>query len=329
MRHLAIRIGTAFIVLVLSLQAAETGLGVRTPQLGAVLDEQSKQLRVIEGVPGAANLGAGSAIGAVEQAWISPQSKRALVRLGGETPGLAIVDWQEQFRIFRSDALSGGADFAAISPSAKTFTRSIGGKIEAWQIGFGSLNLLWTADAPDGIAALAISDDGELVAVVAPGSVQVLQSAGRNSTVASMTAFGAMSFAHNSHAFLLGEETGGKALFFEDALGPAPSEILWEVASPESLIGISFSGDNRRIALALATETSGRVRLADILGQNMLVFDTESRPNGLFRAQGNAVFQLSSSSKGTIFLLDGDSPDPRLVTVPGLAEINSLEVINE
>ncbi len=324
MRYLANLAGIAVVALTMVCHAAETSLAIRNPQLGGVLDEQSRKLRIIEGVPGAANLGPVADAGApILQAWLSPNAKRALVRVTGDTPGLAVADWNgETVTLMRSESLMGLADLAAISPSAKAFTRALSGKIESWQIGVGSLQLLWTADAPEGLSALAVSDDGELVATAFADGIQVFQSSGRISTVAGKSTFGAMSFAHNSHAFLFSEEAGGKALFFEDVL-QAPTELNWDVVAGEKLVGAGFSGDNRLLAFAAATETAGRVRVSNLAGQEMTLLDVDARPIGLFRARGNAVFQLSTSSKGTIYLLDADSPEARLVTVPG------QEVVNE
>ncbi len=325
MRYLANWAGIAVVALTMVCQAAETSLAIRNPQLGGVLDEQTRQLRIIEGVPGAATLGSVSDAGApILQAWLSPNAKRAVVRISGDTPGLAVVDWNGQtLLITRAESLTGLADVAAISPSAKAFTRALSGKIESWQIGAGTLQLLWTADAPDGLSALAVSDDGALIAAVVPDGIQVFQSSGRISTVAGKSVFGAMNFAHNSHAFLLGEESSGKALFFEDVLVQASAELNWDVVPGEKLVGAGFSGDNQLLAFAASTETAGRVRVLSLAGQNMTLLDLTARPTGLYRALGNAVFQLSTSSKGTIYLLDADSPEARLVAVPG------QEVVNE
>lgn len=326
MRYLANWAEIAAVALTMVCQAAETSLAIRNPQLGGVLDEQTRQLRIIEGVPGAANLmGSVSDAGApILQAWFSPNAKRALVRVSGDTPGLAVADWNVQTVVLtRAESLTGLADLAAISPSAKAFTRALSGKIESWQIGAGTLQLLWTADAPDGLSALAVSDDGALIAAVVPDGIQVFQSSGRISTIAGKSAFGAMNFAHNSHAFLFGEETSGKALFFEDVLAQPSAELSWDVVAGEKLVGAGFSGDNQLLAFAASTETAGRVRVTNLAGQNMTVLDLDARPIGLYRALGNAVFQLSTSSKGTIYMLDADSPEARLVAVPG------QEVVNE
>ena len=101
------------------------------------------------------------------------------------------------------------------------------------------------------------------------------------------------------------------------------AELSWDVVAGEKLVGAGFSGDNQLLAFAAATETAGRVRVTNLAGQNMTVLDLDARPIGLYRALGNAVFQLSTSSKGTIYMLDADSPEARLVAVPG------QEVVNE
>ena len=324
MRYLAIWAEIVAVVMTTVCHAAETSWTIRNPQLGGVLDEQARQLRIVEGVPGAANLGPVADVGSpILQAWLSPNAKRAVVRVSGTNPGLGVADWNgETVTLTRSESLAGSADLVAMSPSAKTFTRALSGKIESWQISAGALQLLWTTDAPDGLFALAISDDGELVAAATPDGILVLQSSGRNFNITGRAAFGAMNFAHNSHGFLFGEESTGKALFFEDVLH-APVEISWDAVAGEKLVGAGFSGDNRILVFAATTETAGRVRVSNLAGQDMTLLDMDARPIGLFRAAGNAVFQFSTSSKGTLYLLDADSPEVRLAVVPG------QEVVNE
>ena len=181
MKHLAISMVPAALLAMMAASAAgETAPTIRTPQLGSVFEEQSRQIRLIEGVVGAASLGRTVQIGAsVEQAWIAPAAKRALVRLGGEAPRLALADWRNEVSVLGSDLLPANADVVAFSPSGSAFALLAAEKLQVWAIEAGQLNLLWSADTPDG-TALAVDDGGAVVAAFGAGQVSLIQSGGRS-----------------------------------------------------------------------------------------------------------------------------------------------------
>ena len=256
----------------------------------------------------------------IEQAWIVPQAKRALVRFSGK-PGLSVVDWNRSLQVLSTDELqTDGTAIAAISPSGTAFALLTDGGIESWRIDATGLARLWRADFSgdqNNPTSLAVSDDGELVAAALPGRVVTAQS-GFVSTIAEMESFGAMSFAHNSHAFLLGREKSNAVLLFDALPAQGNVEIQWEPVDTEKLTGLGFSGDNALIAIASATDNGGQIRLFNASdGRVKVAFETRSTPNGVYRAQGNAVFQMTTSAKATSTILDGDSAEPRLVTVAG------------
>ncbi len=315
------RLSIIFSVLALA-SAADNGLSIANPRLGGVFDEQAKQLRVVEGVPGSATLGGVIDAGnSVDQAWIVPQAKRALVRFSGGT-GLAVVDWGESVQIFQSDDLkSASVTLAAISPSGKAFVVLADGGVESWAITATGLSRLWRSDlhADQGMpASLAISDDGDLVAAMLSGRVTVIAQSGYQNTLAEMDVLGAMSFAHNSHAFALAREDSNSALLFDALPAQSNVEIKWESTETEKVAGLGFSGDNALIAIASETDTGGQVRLFTTSdGQVKTLLVTRTTPNGIFRATGNAVFQLTTSAKPVNTILDGDADEPRLVTVAG------------
>lgn len=309
-------------IIATSLHSADNGLAIANPRLGSVLDEQSNQLRLVEGIPGSAALGGVITAGTpIEQAWIVPQAKRALVRFVGQS-GLAVIDWNGSPQILQAEDLKfEGAPVAAISPSGKAFGLFANGGLESWRIGASGLIRLWRANlnSENNPSSLAISDDGELVAAALPGRVVVVQAGAQSAaTIAETESFGAMSFAHDSHSFVLGPESSNAVLLFDSLPGRSNVEIQWESTQPERLAGVGFSGDNAFIATASSTDTGGQIRLfTSSDGRAKAVFETRTTPNGIFRANGNAVFQLTTSAKATNSMLDGDVEEPRLVTVAG------------
>ena len=316
------RLSIIFSVLALASHAADNGLSIANPRLGGVFDEQAKQLRLVEGIPGSATLGGAIDAGnPIEQAWIVPQAKRALVRFTGKT-GLALVDWNGSVQTLMADDIKSEAvTLAAISPSGKAFAVLIDGGVESWRIAPTGLNRLWRADLnadQTSPTSLAISDDGELVAAALPGRLAVISQSGYANTLSEMDFLGAMSFAHNSHVFALAREDSNSAFLYDAPPSQSNVEIKWESNMPEKISGLGFSGDNASIAIASATDTGGQIRLFTVSdGRMKAALETRNTPNGIFRANGNAVFQLTTSAKPANTILDGDADEPRLVTVAG------------
>ena len=315
------RLSFLFTILLAPAHSADNGLAIASPRLGGVLDEQSKQLRLVEGIPGAASLGRTITAGdPMEQAWIVPQAKKALVRFSGKV-GLSVVDWNGSVQVLATDGLqTDGTTLAAISPSGNAFAVLADGGIESWRITATGVTRLWRTDLngdQNNPSSLAVSDDGELVAAALPGRVISVQ-AGFVNTIVEIEPFGAMSFAHNSHTFLLGRENSNAVLLFDALPAQGNVEIQWEPVETEKLTGLGFSGDNALIVMVSSTENGGQIRLFNASdGRAKVAFETRTTPNGVFRAQGNAVFQLTTSAKATSLILDGDAAEPRLVTVAG------------
>ena len=318
MKHLTIlMVPAALMAMMASTAVGETAASIRSPQLGGVFEEQSRQIRLIEGIAGAASLGRVVATGApVEQAWLAPQAKRALVRLGGDAPRLALIDWRNEVTIAGSDVLPSNADAIAFSPSGVAFALLASNKVQVWSIDAGLIRLVWSADAPDS-TAVAVDDGASTVAMFGAGQLFIVDASGRNMPLQAMDAFGAMSFGYGSKQLAIAEANSAKVTIFSDVLGGASGEVVWDNGG-ERITDLSFSGDNRQLVIATNTEQGGRVRVAALGGAKQFVVDTPVQIANLLPAQGNAVFQLTSLAKGIIYLIDADSDEPHLIAVPGI-----------
>ena len=324
MKHLAIFVvPVALLAMMASGVDGETAPAIRAPQLGGVFQEQTRQLRLIEGIAGAASLGKAVAVGApVEQAWLAPSARRAVVRLGGDSPRLAVADWRNEEIVMGSDLLPSSADALALSPSATAFALLMAGKVQVWMIGAGQLSLIWSAEAPDA-TSIAVNDSGSAVALFGVSKVTVMDSSGRSSVLMEMEQLGAMTLSTGSRFAVAGADSS-KATIFEDVFSGPGSEITWE-SSGERVTALSFSGDNRQLIVGTSLEEGGSVRIASVDGRRQSAVSMPVPVLELLRAQGNAVYQISSSAKGIIYMIDADAVEPQVFVVPGIAGVNINE----
>ncbi|GIU73193.1 MAG: hypothetical protein KatS3mg004_0280 [Bryobacteraceae bacterium] len=97
--------------------------GVEGVRSGVVFDAPTASLRVVEGVPGAAHLGAAVA-GGVEAAWVSPTGQAALLRQGGAwlaIKGLGTEETETRELGVEAEAVrwDAGGRFAAVRTAAE------------------------------------------------------------------------------------------------------------------------------------------------------------------------------------------------------------------
>ena len=103
--------------------------------------------------------------------------------------------------------------------------------------------------------------------------------------------------------------------------------LIRKVDSDSDTVQLAGNQDGVSQPVAVAFSADGRkLIVANLRGQSVLSIDLESRvviatpcdceADGLYRAQGNAVFRLTNGSQDLIALFDGDSGEPRVLTIP-------------
>ncbi|MCZ2146301.1 MAG: hypothetical protein LC126_00830 [Bryobacterales bacterium] len=276
------------------------------PTLGYVFDQQSKSLVTVDGVPGAALLGGAVQIG-VPIDWIAVAPNRryglgaregqmVLVRLDGGTGMAAPVD------------LPAGSVF--FSPSGSAAAIYTGSRLEVYGGMPDNPNHLhsFAADLAGEGKEFAVSDDGNAAIGVAGGELWRL-SEDTGETLG--TGFRGAAFLRRSQDLLALDGNGNRLVLFRKAQSGEPEEEEAEgIAKP---LAFALSADERIAAillednalLLLNRDTHAAVRL-DLGG-----IDAQ----GVWRAEGNAVFQLARDASADIWIADGDAAAPRLAAV--------------
>ncbi len=305
--------GSIIIGLCLPMLGAAQSASWTPPTLGYLFDSDSKSIRPLSGIPGAASLEAGLAVPSkLEQAFISPNRKFALAATkDGEH--LLLVTWTgNSANATELDGAPASAEQIAFSGSgsAAAIWNRDARKIQVWK-GLPDQPSLFKEIESAELTALAVSDDGDAVAAATEVGL-VLAGAGK---ILGVGSFSGLAFLPGTHDLAAAEQTLDQV------------SLIRKVDSDADTVQLAGNQDGVSQPIAVAFSSDGRkLIVANLRGQSVLSIDLESRAviatpcdceaEGLYRAQGNAVFRLTNGSQDLIALFDGDSGEPRVLSIP-------------
>jgi DNA-binding beta-propeller fold protein YncE len=301
---------------------------VAGPVVGFLFDNPSRTVRPIQGVPGAAAVGAPMNLGLdVASAVVSPKQDSLfaigadgslhLYRLaGGAAAEISLI------------GSAGPAERVVFSPSgtaaaliASGKARLLSGLPDAPSVA-GDIDL----SLPRGVViknngpaiprrvtapAMAISDDGRYLLNVAAGSLWFLSTAGENRRLIPAEVDALVAFAPGNHDASVIDRFGLAIL--HDVPGSALRDLVAPIddglASP---VGLSFSADGR--SLYVASSAAHAAALFDLQSGARRNLTCDCAPSGLVPMAG--LFRLNDPETGPVWLLD--TTTPRLIFVPAI-----------
>ncbi len=301
--------------------AAQSGpaTAVHGPWLGVLADRETGIVRPLRGLPGAATVGEAFPLSASsERAWAAPRAGFA-VAVTGRDHSLVIVT-ATGTRVVRNIEPFERAEFSPSGSHAVLYR------------GSGLLDVLsGLPDAPrraaevdlallpGALTALAVSEDGTVLAACAPGDGTALVfAAARNRQlhpVFSGRQVDALAFVGASRDALIADAGANVIFRLHDALSGAAAVAI--AGTAEGVAGpaaIAAASDGRRAVVA--NRASGKLLLLDLTGGAPRQLTSPFRATGIEPLAGNALFRLTAPRTSKIWVLDADAPEPRLFFVP-------------
>ena len=293
------------------------------PSLGFLFDPQAQALRRIWGIPGSAVAGETLDLGfPTTQAVLSPAQNYALVESGEGSVSLVLLG-QTAIATQMVTALPPLPDRIAMSPAGHAAAFLYGTSVKILTELPTSLDRMEEIDIsalPGAPAALAISDDGAVLAVLVagntqtsfPGGVFVFNRSDSGPHLVAATAVSDLSFFPDSHDALITDETSNSVTALEDIGGIAASQWTFvddRLPAPSSA---RASLDGQRILLASAK--NNLIALLDRNGANPVFAPCSCSPDRT-GPLSNFIYQLTDPGVGLLWILDF-SQDPRLYFVP-------------
>jgi hypothetical protein len=284
------------------------------------LDSQTHQLRPLQGIPGAAVLGQPLDLGTdILAAASSPRQDYALVLTGDNRDvrllrfSVAGVTWNQV------DGVGAAPDQVRLSPSgsaAALYHQATG----AVQIVAGLpdspalVREVAVAGAGQRLAALAISDDGQVVAVGLEDSATLLiWGAGSTASVPLAGNVRGLAFRPRTQDAAVVTANNQVFLLADITSQPQPTLVAGSDEGISAPVAIAFSSNGQK--LFTANSDPGGVTISDLAQGTASVLTCDCSPSGLAGLKGTAVFRLTEA-RDPLLLFDGTTSPSRILFVP-------------
>jgi WD40 repeat protein len=285
------------------LLASQGGTSINAPLLGYVYESGSRTLRSVEGLPGASLLGQALRLEMdITDAVVAPDQSYVFA-LTAESRAARVLILHAGIVVPRDIAgPSRRVDRIALSPSgacAVLYDASEG--ILQIVTGLPDKPAVTREISRTSVDYMAVSDDGRvlLVASIEPfHPVLLFDELAQPHEIAFAGAVSAMVFRPQSHDALI---AGGSRITLVHDVDAGASYREFDDSSGPPL-ALSFSRQGRRFFAAYG---DGTIRTHDLTSGEWSRMICPCVPTGLQLMNGDAVFRLTQSGSGPLFLLDG------------------------
>jgi hypothetical protein len=278
------------------------------PVLGYTFDESARAIRLISGVPGAANLDKTIASGlALDSALVHSRGRLAIAN--GKDGGVVLADWNGEPRFTPLESALGRVTLAAFSRSGAWVAISDGTSLELWS-GLRSRPARWAGWSPeDGVAAVAVSEEGLVAAATRTGAAVVLAGGPMRLLAAGVAASG-LAFMPNGED-LLAVDAGARNLVLIREIRRSPVSSVVAVIDQEPG-AVAVSSDGTAAALALGEDLAA----VNLAGGRVRAASCECRVERFDALEGNLVFRATHARTGAPMIVDLGGPEPMAGPAP-------------
>jgi len=291
---------------------------VTQPVLTYVLDTDH-HLRPVVGVVGAASIGAPVDVGFdISQAVVPAMSDYVLAstdgnwpivlasRNGALTPSTALERGPAIDRVVLSPGGSAAAFLSSSQHRIYAFTGLSKAAISGWQIDIKAL---------DPVSAIAISDDGQNVAIgtsgAQSGALFIATPGHHPRLIVPMPHPAAIAFLHNSASAVIADDVENAIYSMSNGQIAAIASAQDGISSPG---GLGISNDNQRVFVA--NVQSGSISTIGPDGNIAAPVPCNCTLTGLYPTNVDSVFRLTDFSGTPILLFDANRAEPRITFVP-------------
>jgi hypothetical protein len=314
--------------------AAASAGDLAGPALGHIADLGSHSLRPIRGIPGAATWGdpldAGADVSAIALAprrafavLVSDAGVRVAALDGPDAPAVSDPGLPLEFRPTAVVFSPSGANAALYDAGSRTLWMLRAAAPAAIDISKlpGPAATLAIGDGPEPAIAAVLSDDPRTVFILdASGGYRALSNFGAVAGLAFVGPGRDLAIADRGakRVFLVRDPLSGNApeiLGAPEASRPRPGALLPQrpSANSDGPFAIASSADGKFLAVAAGRSAPA---LYEFATGEWTEFRCDCDATALAPLNGNAVFRLGDAPGRTLWILDADSPKPRLVFVP-------------
>jgi hypothetical protein len=288
------------------------------PSLGFAIDPASKMVRPLLGLAGAAVQGAPLNVPfALDRA---EAAQRGAFVLGIDQADSAVIEITTA-GAHKLSGITAAPDAVVFSPSASAAAlyhrnRAVVEVLEGLPHRTAVAASLNLAVLPQSVSALAVSDDGLVLAasVTGPDTVTVY-AVGRHRAAAPILTVGrvaGMTFLGSSDDAVVAD--GAANLVYRLRHGVAPVVIAGSGEGVSEPLALAASADGKRAVVA--NDGGAPLVLLDLVNRSASKASCPCRVSAAEPMAGNAVFRVTAESEPLLWILDADLPAPRFLFVP-------------
>ncbi len=276
---------------------------IQGPVLGLFFDRHASAVRLLEGIPGAARMGAVLDTDFYEGAVAGNGQYAVAIERGGTA---ALVSGAGRRSLPGARAAAAGIVVSPRGTAAALLFRDPAG-IQVFVGLPDAPRLLRSVDPAGAPASVALSDDGEIVLSLtrSPRGEDVVYAHTGGGPLVFYRArrIAALSFVPGTHDALVAEPGSVKIVRPDLGEQPAGSDPGRDIAA------VAASPDGSRFFIA---GRSGRVTIVDARTGETTSVQCACSPRMLAPLRGDSVFRLTDGADGPLWLLDADVPQPRI-----------------
>jgi hypothetical protein len=296
----------------------KTSTALSGPSLGFVFDNTSKSVRPVLGLPGAAVQGSPLSVPfTLDRAEAAQRGAFLLAIDRADSRVIEITAAGAQ----KLSNVSAAPDVVVFSPSASAAAlyyrdRAVVEVLEGLPGTTAPAASLNVAALPQPVSALAISDDGLVLAAspTGPDSAQVFAVGNHRPATLILTVgrVAGLAFIGASEDALLADGTAN--LVYRVHAGVTAAVIAGIAEGVSAPVALAASADGKRAVIA--NGGGAPLVLLDLVDRTATKTSCPCRVSQVEPMAGNAVFRVTDPSEPVIWLLDADLPAPRFLFVP-------------
>ena len=282
---------------------------IEGPKLGYIYDRQAAVIRPILGIPGSALFGEPLS-SELREALVSPSQDFA-IGVFGDDSAVGILNFAGA-KLRPLEGARPAPTRIVISPNGTSAAIVSGIHVQLFSGLPGNATAGAEFDLAAEAAALAVSDDGELVlAAIAESDIAALYSYSKSGAAHRILAAGkirSIEFLNRSHDAVFADELESKIVLLR---GGADASLVASIDAPTA---VAASLDNRKIFVASsASQTITSLSLEDGTSVSTAC---GCEPVTLARLQGGAAFRITDRSDGPAWIYDTGGAEPRILFIP-------------
>jgi hypothetical protein len=284
------------------------------PNLGYVFEGNSKAIRLISGVPGAARLDSLVSTNgtSLDSGFVHSRSRVAI--MNSKDGSLVLIQWNATPQVTTLTTSLGHVTQVAFTLAGDQAAISDGTAVEVWSGLSGKPVKAATFTPANGITALAINPDGLVAAATGAGAI-VLLSDKSPQQVAPSGKWTSLAFLPNGTDLLATDAAAQTLTLIQNVLTDPSASVVLSLSQEPDAVAVAADG-----TLAALASPNGFtiVRLSD--GSNTSI-SCSCRTARFDRLTGNLVLHMTDSKSGSELLLDADAAQARVVS---LSSVNGV-----